>query len=804
MKKALWIIGGLFIVLLVAVVSVPLFVDVDRYRPQITEEVNKRINGQLELGKLKLSLWGAIKIHAESIVLKVNGFPEPLVNTDQFRLEIPYLSVLSGKPEVVAVLQGPKIQVVKNKAGKMNVLELMPQTAAPAGAEKEAENGSATDTVASVSASADESATAAASPADSATPAAPAPVPATATASGTAEPAPTVPALVAGATLGLRILDGNLLYQDEVTKARYQVNGMELEGTNLGLGSEMKLRLRAPVKGTAPAFGFEGVISAASELKPVLSGNQVRALSGAVDLDATQLKLEMKNGSFRKPEGMPLTVRARFDGNEAETLVRSLELRAHDIKVNGKGRITLQPVTAKMELVSDPVQLAGLKEMVPMLAAYQLKGVLHLNANVDKQANALRASGDVKVSDGAFHLKDTLKAPLQFQLQAGFSENTLNIIRANLTGPDSDLQLSGNVKEFLAPQFSLSLTGKSLNVDKVLVFPEAGATEKTAAWPSLLPAAHAAKPKEADANPLVALAANPMVAKASGNLSAQLGRLTVKNAVFEQVQAKARLDNLLLKITEASLKTFGGVVKASGDFHLRNPALNYKTVGSVSHISAKEAFATYFPKFKNTIEGQVNANWNVSGALYPATARLRSLSGTARLTAADGVFKSVDFQDSINAAMKKVPFLKNKKPISVDEGFKSMVTDLKFANGTVRAEPIDVQPQGNGFVIKGKSTIQESLEQESFFDVYDPSGQLPKEIRAEGKPALALRLYGPINAPKTDYEYTVKKLAANAGKNAVKDVATKALDKVLGGEGGSKNDKLKDAADKLRKKFKLF
>ena len=69
MKKLLWIATGLVITVFVALLSVPLFVDVDQYRPVIVGEVNKRINGQLELGKLKLGLWGSLKIHAESIRL---------------------------------------------------------------------------------------------------------------------------------------------------------------------------------------------------------------------------------------------------------------------------------------------------------------------------------------------------------------------------------------------------------------------------------------------------------------------------------------------------------------------------------------------------------------------------------------------------------------------------------------------------------------------------------------------------------------------------------------------------------------
>ena len=183
------------------------------------------------------------------------------------------------------------------------------------------------------------------------------------------------------------------------------------------------------------------------------------------------------------------------------------------------------------------------------------------------------------------------------------------------------------------------------------------------------------------------------------------------------------------------------------------------------------------------------------------------MKGGANMVARDGVLKSVDVQETINSAMSKVPFLKDKKPLQIDDGFKTLTADLRFNNGVIQVDPIDMQPRKKGFIVKGKSTIQESLEQETFLDVFDPQNILPREIQQPGKAALMVRLYGPLNAPKTDYEYTVKRLATNAGTNAAKNVAGKALEKFLGGSkegeaGGS--DPLRDAAEKLKKKFKLF
>lgn len=835
MKKILWILGGIFFAFLIAIVSVPLFVDVDQYRPYVTAEANKRINGQLELGKLKLSLWGAVKIHADSIQLKVNGFPEPLLDTKQFHLEIPFSSLLSGAPQVIAVLESPKIAIIKEADGRMNATELIRSadgarpTNSSAQAEQAPQNTAAapTPSVVPVPMAEDQVSGMAAAPEKKkapakkttaakreaveplpqetkvppvAQPAAPAPAEERASAPPPSEPAK-VPALLAGAKIGLRIREGDVRYLDRATKAEYQVAGLDLDARNLGLGSTMDVTLKAPLKGQSPTLSFSGPVTADAQLTPVLVGNSVKSARGRLNFDATGLALELKGGAFRKPTGMPLKVAVQLDGNETETLLRALDLQLADYKLHGKGRVVAEPLSAKIDLTTDPgtIRLEKVQSFVPMAEPYQLKGVADFNADIDWKPELLKASGDLKISDGSFFLAGTLQAPMQFKLQAGFTESTLNLTRAALSGPETEVELTGTVKNFLAPVFSLALSGKSFNVDKTLVLPSK--EQKTASSFSFIPVAVAAEPA-ADVNPMLKLAANPVVANASGNFVANLQKVIVYGALLEQVTTRVSLQNMLLKVTEASLKTFGGSVKAQAEASLKSPGLNFSTQGSVDSINAQSAFKTYFPKYERTLEGLVNANWNVSGAAFPAATRMRSLKGGAKIMAREGAVKSVDFQDSINSAMQKIPFLKDQKPIKVDNGFKTLTAELRFDNGTIHAEPIEVLPRNQGFVVKGKSSILESLEQETLLDIYDPQNQLPKELANPGKPAIALRIFGPITAPKTDYEYTVKRLASSAGKNVLKDQAFKALG-VSNDPAKSDADKLKEAADALRKKFKF-
>ncbi|RZA09443.1 MAG: AsmA family protein [Proteobacteria bacterium] len=847
MKKILWIIGGFLVVFLVAAIAIPLFVSVDRYRPEIQAEANKRINGKLELGKLSLSLWGKVRIHAESIRVTVNGFPQALLDTKDFHVELPISSLIAGKPQVIAVLDSPRIEVIKELDGRMNVMELMKvpgREGCATGASLPSQSTAAVATASPVEAK-DSVSSAAAAPdlakknervtslpkevkkapkvtkgaaAPALAPAEPAPVVAPSppvAASPTPAPCPPaavpgetgepmrVPSLLAGATLGLRLEKGDVVYLDKVAKSDYRVSGLDIDARNIGMGSTMDLKIKAPLKGSMPLLNFDGPVEATAQITPVLVGTSVKAARGDFYIDASPLKLEIP-GKFKKPAGMPLVLKGKLGGNEKETLIETMELSFHDFKFFAKGRVALQPLTAHIDFSADPIKLEKAREFVPLMAEYDVKGIATFNAKVQLDPSDLKITGGIRVADGSLFPKAYLKAPLLFTAQAAFSENSVSVTRATFTGPESDLQVVGNVKNFLSPVFALNVTGNSLNVDKTLVLP--GAAPAVGKDGKPVPGAAAAKPDptKPDVNPMAEFAKNPMFAKAEGAIAADIGKVTVYGSVLEKVSARAGLKDMNLRLNDATLRTYGGNVRTEGNFNLGASTLPFTSQGNVAGISGAEAFRTYFPKFQNTVAGTVNAQWNVNGGLYPAATRLRSLGGSAKLLATDGVLKSVDVQSTINQVMKKVPFLKDRQPLEIDDGFKTLSAEVRFNGGEVRVDPIEVQPRNKGFVLKGKSTIQENLSQETFLDVYDPQGRLPRDIQRPGKPAIALRLTGPLAGPTPDYEYTVKKLATNGAQNALKNVAGKALDKFLGSpKEGEKGNALQDAARKLKEKFKL-
>src|SRR3954463_10405308 len=113
-KKILMAVGGLFALLVVAIIAIPFFVDVDKYRPQIVSKANEYLNGKLEIGKLSLSLWGQVKVRIDGLSLKDNSGQEVFGVKDAF-FHIPFTSILGGAPDIILVAEKPTVLAIKDK-----------------------------------------------------------------------------------------------------------------------------------------------------------------------------------------------------------------------------------------------------------------------------------------------------------------------------------------------------------------------------------------------------------------------------------------------------------------------------------------------------------------------------------------------------------------------------------------------------------------------------------------------------------------------------------------------------------------
>lgn len=797
MKKVGVALGILFGVLLVAIVTVPFFVDVDKWRPEIQNAANQQINGSLELGKLKLSLWGGVYLNAEFIRVTIAGESKPVVEAKEFHIEVPFLRLLTGSPTANLVLTKPEVTVVKEMDGNLNLMRLMK-----------------TDTLKSASAAPTRSPATESSKKQEKAPA--------------TETTVALPSFLADAAIGVEIRDGQIHYTDAKTKEKVDVNGVALELVDVSLQRTIKMILSVPLDVKMKAAKVAGRLEAKANITPILAGGAIRSAKGSININASDLAIDA--GAFKKGSGIPITLEASFNGSENDFQLTNLQAAFHTIRLEGKGQFIHKPKMQYKFSFKTPntFNLDSMADLVAMLSEYKLQGKTSVSAEIEGDSTTPKIKGYAKVSDGSVSYDALLKQPIGFEANVGFRENLLQLDATKLSAKEFDVSITrGQVIDFAKPRIRLYLDSKVMNLDELIDQEKLNASKKTASRSgtsqpvvqlvqeavqgalAIIPNAVAAEKakKPVLVNPLYAMNSNPMIASMTGDFRVNIKKFLYSKAPIENIAVKADIADKKLNVSSASLETFGGKVAAKATANFLSKRLEFFSTGSVNGINAQEATKIYVPSYQNILEGKLDADWNIQGAAYPDSQLAKSLTGSIDLKAKEGRLRTIDFKETIGNAMSKVPFLKGKSAPEIDERFRLFRSDIKLKSGVVRVDPIEFRGAGKKSIdFNGNATIQESLDHESFLDVIDPNGVLPKEIsQGSGKPSLRLHLQGPLTKPKPDYGYTAKYLAKAALNNNKDKLLKKGLNKVLGGDskGGEGKKPVDQIKDKIKNKFKL-
>src|SRR5512136_997278 len=127
MKALKWllIIGGSFLVLVIAaLLLIPLFVDVEKYKPEIEKQASSAVGRPFAIkGELKLSLFPWAGVAFSDLHLgNPPGFKEKeLLAIKSFDVKVKLMPLLSKDIQVERfVVEGLKVALEKNKEGKGN------------------------------------------------------------------------------------------------------------------------------------------------------------------------------------------------------------------------------------------------------------------------------------------------------------------------------------------------------------------------------------------------------------------------------------------------------------------------------------------------------------------------------------------------------------------------------------------------------------------------------------------------------------------------------------------------------------
>jgi hypothetical protein len=672
MKKLGMILGGLLVLVLIAMAVIPMVVDVDKYRPQIVSAVDQNINGKVDLGKLSLSLWGQVRVDVAGVkVTDLNN--RVILSVNDAYLHIPLLPILTGSPEISLKMQNPDVNVFKDKGGKMNLMELSKSSPAPA----------------------------------------PKGQPATAP----AEPAK-VPAIVANSRLGFELLNANVVYKDETTGLSSNFKNLNFVAKDLSLSHPSEIELWSDLDTTmGKTLTVKGPARFTGKCNPTVANGQLDhyQLTATADLDSLEITMP---GTFEKKKGIAANADISLSGSAKEMHVEKFDVKFFNADIKSSGTISglENPATAAVQyqITSNEIELKPWTELVPMLKEYELGGSANMSAAIGGQVSKLSYQAKLGVKD--FTAKSAqLKAEPVINGNIVVATDQIESLLFTMKAPGNDLTIKGKMVSFTAPQVTLDVTSSGMDLDKLVVSPEKTAAAQPAAS-SNGEAAKPAKPEDMDAM-LDPLRTNPIAQKTNATINVDMKMLQARGVRIDNLQGKMTFRDLTATLDHFSLKVFEGLVKMTASSQLKPKEPTYHFTADVAGLDLAQAVSAEAPAFKNTITGKLAMNASGEGASFnPELAKANlKMKGTFKVQNAE--FNSIDVGKMASSALSeslgkiggKIPGLAGKQlPAPPSKGMKYdlISSDFGIQNGQFSAPNFVAKATPNqGIDLKGLTQV---------------------------------------------------------------------------------------------------
>lgn len=758
MKKFLMVIGGLAILLVAAMIIIPLVVDVDKYRPQLVQMVNERINGKFELGKLKLSLWGQVRVEIAGLSLQDSG-GRPVVNVTDAHLHIPLSSIFGGSPSIELRMDKPTLAVVKSKSGKLNVMTLMKDApAAPPAASGESKSVA-------------------------------------------------LPALATQARMTIELNHAQLAYRDEATQLVSMLKDLNVVLRDVSLTRTSEIEIWADLDTSmAKVFTVKGPARITGKAKPEIAGGKLDKISITAKADLDGLSISVP-GVFEKKNGVACNADLAISASSKESRIEKMDIRFFNAQLTGEGSMTQEPPMVKFKAASNAIDLKAWGELMPMVKEYDVTGTGKIDVVADGPVEKLNYQATVR-ADNITAKTPMVKTRPQIDALVIVKPDVVDTISATMKAPGTDLKIRGRMVSFDAPKLDLKIESTGMDLDQWVDFPKPTAGAKAAAN---APAAEgggegggktaAAGKSDYDAM-LEPLRKNPMMSAFSGKLDVGIKFIKAYGVRVTDVNGDVAMKDLAVKMNSFGFKVWNGSVKTAASMQLKPKTPTYQFNAGITGLEIQQAVESQFALFKNTLLGKASFEMAGEGASFNPDPAIANLKAKGKLRVDNATFATIDVarmaSEGINGALEKIgdkiPNLKGRK-VNIGNGGKSLYeyvsTTFVIDKGMFSAPDFYAKavPQ-KGIELKGATQVgmqDYSLKTDwEIIDTYDLTGgrQLSVEQSGVQVPHILAEGNGPvkfpvsagckITAPCYSYGQVPEFLAKVALNNVTQAVAGKA------------------------------
>jgi AsmA protein len=684
------IIGVLVLLIIVAVIVLPLIIDPNDYKDEIAKAVREQTGRELTIaGDIDLSVFPWLGMDMGSTRLSnAPGFgDQPFAAVEAVQVRLKLLPLLRKQIEMdTVVLKGLRLNLAKNEQGVTNWDDLTAATPEAPPAEEKPEPGEI--------------------------------------------------ALAGLAIGGVKVTDGQVVWEDQTTGARYSVEDFSLLSGAIQPGQPVAVNLGLQLNANQPPMtgkvDFDGSVWVSESLQQFKLSEAVLAVdllgeslpAGALEAKlATDVSVDLEQQTLSMPE---------------------LVLEALGLKVTGQ--------FSGQELQGDNPLFTGtlrLHEFVPRTL-------------VEKLGMELPPMADATVLG---------KADGQLALDASLDHVAVDKLQLRLD--DSQITGRAGVRDFAAPAIRFDLTLDAIDVDRYLPPPSEGETP-AAAPPTAAAAAGAAE------LPLETLRALDV------DGSFRIGELKAFQLRSTDVLITLKAKDGVMRVHPAQAKLYQGLYNGDLTFDVRQDtprlAMNEKLAG----IQAAPLLQDLTGKDTLHGMGNVEAKLNARG-IEPEQVR-RTLNGTLAFSFTDGMVKGVD----IAGLIQKANALLKGQPAPTDTGanetrFTELTGTANVVNGLVSNNDLSAKTpflriNGDGTAHLAEETIDYLVKAKV---VASPEGQGGKSLEELKGLTIPVRVKGTLAEPK--YSVELDQVLKDAAKKEVQQQVDKQKEKL--------QEKLQDQLD---------
>lgn len=743
-----WLIGAgaVLVVLILAAVAAILFVDVDRFKPQIRQAVLERTGRTLGFdGKLGLSFWPKLGVAVPATTLSEPGKPEQAAaRLGSATVSVALLPLLKGQVVADTVhIQGLDATVERRADGTLSIDDLV-------GPKASAAPGAATDKPSRRD--------------------------------------------------GLRMLAAIELGGLVITQSRFVFvdrksdNTITIDGAELALG-------RIAARGTTPV---KLALSFASA-RPKANGNLTLAAEVVYDLAAgsfaargVDLIAKFDAGNVHVDRAGVKAARLEFDSAGSRIVVDALDAQA-----SGKIGADAFETTAKAPGLSvDPVSASG----QALAASVTMRGARSIDARVDASGlsgkadslDVVKLSIDATLKESARTVRTSLTTPVRGNLAAGewslpklagniaiedpaVPGGTANIVLDGSAGAQTkrehanvalnanadaiNLVVKADIDGFSEPHVGFDVTADKIDIDRY--FPPA----RPASGAGPAPGADKPVGPSAGSEPPIDLTVLDSL-NLDGKIS--IGRLTARKVQVQDLRASVKSAAGALAIAPLTAGLYEGRLDGRVDVRVKGNAMHVVT--QLNNVSISPLLMDLARKDLLEGRGTVELDLNTAGA--NGTALKKALAGRAAVRLNDGAIRGINLAQRLRQAQSLIrsgQIEAAATDTAQKTDFTSLAVSFALTDGIATSSDLDVRSPllrvgGDGRVDVPAGSVDYTLRASV---VGSAAGQGGRELDALRGVTIPIRLTGPFDKLAWQIDWQ------SAGKEALKSQAAEKLKEKL-------------------------